>query len=61
MGDRMQRAKGKVTETKGRMKKDAGAATGRRDVEARGAGEEAKGRVQNAAGRARSALKKATR
>jgi uncharacterized protein YjbJ (UPF0337 family) len=61
MGDRAQRAEGKVEETKGRVKRSAGAATGDRSTEARGAGEELKGKAKNAVGRARSAVKKSTR
>jgi uncharacterized protein YjbJ (UPF0337 family) len=51
----------KAKEMKGRLERDAGAASGRPTTEARGAGEEAKGKVENAAGKARSAVKKATR
>jgi uncharacterized protein YjbJ (UPF0337 family) len=51
MGDRMERAKGKFEETKGKVKKNVSV----------GAGEELKGKAKNTAGRARSALKKATR
>jgi uncharacterized protein YjbJ (UPF0337 family) len=61
MADRAQRAKGKAEEVKGRVKRGAGAATGRPDTERRGAGEEAKGKVRKAVGKARSAAKKATR
>jgi uncharacterized protein YjbJ (UPF0337 family) len=61
MGDRAQRVEGKAKEMKGRLERDAGAASGRPTTEARGAGEEAKGKVENAAGKARSAVKKATR
>ena len=61
MGDRTQRAKGKAEEKKGRVKREAGAATGRPSTEARGAAEEVKGKTKNAVGRARSAVKKSTR
>ena len=56
MGDRTQRAEGKAEETKGRVKRAAGAATGDSGTEARGAGEELKGKAKNAVGRARSAV-----
>ena len=46
MGDRTQRVKGKAEETKGRLKRETGAATGRPGTEARGAGEELKGKAQ---------------
>jgi len=61
MADRAQRAKGKIAEVKGRAKREAGLATGKRSTEVRGAGEELKGKVQNAAGRVASGVKKATR
>ena len=61
MGDRTQRVKGEAEELKGKTKKDAGRATGRRGTQARGAGEELKGKARNAAGKAASAVKKATR
>ena len=61
MGDRAQRAKGKAEETKGRVKREAGIATGRPSREARGAAEEAKGKTRKGVGKARSAAKKATR
>jgi len=61
MGDRTQRVKGKAEETKGRMKRAGGAATGDRSTEAKGAGEELKGKAKNAVGKARSAVKKSTR
>jgi uncharacterized protein YjbJ (UPF0337 family) len=61
MADRAQRAEGKLEETKGRVKRGAGAATGNRSTEAEGAGEELKGKAKNAVGKARSAVKKATR
>lgn len=51
MGDRLQRVKGKVEETKGKVKKNVSV----------GAGEELKGKTKNTAGRARSAIKKTTR
>jgi uncharacterized protein YjbJ (UPF0337 family) len=51
MGDRLQRVKGKVEETKGKVRKNVSV----------GAGEELKGKTKSAAGRARSALKKHTR
>jgi uncharacterized protein YjbJ (UPF0337 family) len=61
MGDRKQRAKGKAEEVKGRVKQNAGRATGRQGTEARGAAEATKGKTKNALGRAQSAVKKATR
>lgn len=61
MGDRKQRAEGKVNELKGSAKREAGRATDKPSTEARGAAEEIKGKTQNAAGKARSAVKKATR
>jgi uncharacterized protein YjbJ (UPF0337 family) len=61
MGDRTQRAKGKAEEVKGRVKREAGIATGSPGREARGAGEELKGKTKKTVGRARSAAKKATR
>lgn len=61
MGDRTQRVKGKTEETKGRVKRATGAATGDRSTEAKGAGEELKGKAKNAVGKARSSLKKSTR
>lgn len=61
MGDRAQRTKGKAEEAKGRVKREAGFATGRPGTESRGAAEEVKGKVKNKVGRARSAVKKATR
>ena len=61
MGDRMQRAKGKAEETKGKIKKNVGRETGRGSTEAKGAAEEAKGKVKKTVGKARSAVKKATR
>jgi uncharacterized protein YjbJ (UPF0337 family) len=61
MGDRTQRIKGKGEEAKGRVKREAGIASGRPGTEARGAGEELKGKAKNATGKARSAVKKATR
>ncbi len=61
MGDRMQRAKGKAEELKGKTKKETGRAAGRPTTETRGAGEELKGKTRNAAGKAASAVKKATR
>jgi uncharacterized protein YjbJ (UPF0337 family) len=50
-----------LEETKGRVKRGAGAATGNRSTEAKGAGEELKGKAKNAVGKARSAVKKGTR
>lgn len=61
MGDRTQRAQGRAKELKGKLKRDAGAASGRPGREARGAGEELGGKVKNAAGKARSAVKRGTR
>jgi len=61
MGDRTQRVKGKAEETKGRMKRKTGDATGRPGTAARGAAEEVKGKTKNAAGKASSAFKKSTR
>ena len=61
MGDRTQRLKGKAEETKGRLKRETGQATGRPGTEARGAVEELKGKAKNAVGRARSAAKESTR
>ena len=61
MGDRMQRAKGKVEETKGSAKKNIGRETGDPELEAKGAGDEVKGKGQNTLGKARSALKRMTR
>ncbi len=61
MGDRTQRVRGKAEEAKGRLKREAGIATGRPSTETRGAGEELKGKTRNAVGRARSAAKKAMR
>ncbi|MBV9334940.1 MAG: CsbD family protein [Solirubrobacterales bacterium] len=61
MGDRTQRVKGKAEETKGRLKREAGDATGRPETVARGAAEEAKGKAKNTVGKARSAFKKSTR
>jgi len=40
MGDRAQRVKGKAEETKGRVKRETGVASGRSGTEARGAGED---------------------
>ena len=61
MGDRMQRAKGKLEETKGSFKRNVGRETGDREMQAKGTGEEMKGKGQNTLGKARSAIKKATR
>ena len=61
MADRAQRARGKAEETKGRVRRETGIATGRPETESRGAAEEAKGKTKNAIGRARSAFKKSTR
>ena len=61
MGDRTQRIRGAAESAKGRIKKDAGYATGRPGTEAKGAAEEAKGKARNTVGKARSAVKKATR
>jgi uncharacterized protein YjbJ (UPF0337 family) len=46
---------------KGRLKRDAGYASGRPGTQARGAGEEVAGKAKNAAGKARSAIKRGTR
>jgi uncharacterized protein YjbJ (UPF0337 family) len=61
MADRMQRAKGKAEETKGKVKKNVGIETGRPGTEAKGAAEELKGKAKKNVGKARSAAKKATR
>jgi uncharacterized protein YjbJ (UPF0337 family) len=61
VGDRMQRAKGKLEETKGSVKKNVGRETGDPELEAKGAGEEFTGKSQNTLGKARSALKRVTR
>jgi uncharacterized protein YjbJ (UPF0337 family) len=61
MGDRIQRAKGATKEAAGRMKRDAGEATGRPSTSARGAGKQVKGEAEKAVGKARSAAKTATR
>lgn len=61
MADRAQRARGKAEETKGRVKREAGLASGRPATETRGAGEELKGKSRKAVGKARSAFKKKTR
>jgi uncharacterized protein YjbJ (UPF0337 family) len=61
MGDRMQRVEGKAKEVKGRMKREAGADSGRQRTATSGAGEELAGKAKNAVGKARSALKKSTR
>jgi uncharacterized protein YjbJ (UPF0337 family) len=61
MADRAQRAEGKVEEVKGRVKREAGQATGRKGTEARGAAEELKGKAKKTIGKARGDLKKASR
>jgi uncharacterized protein YjbJ (UPF0337 family) len=61
MGDRTQRLKGAMESAKGRIKRDAGYASGKPATEASGAAEEAKGKTENTVGKARSAVKKATR
>lgn len=61
MGDRTQRARGKLDETKGSLKRQTGRDTGRTQTEFRGAAEELKGKAKNAIGRARSSMKKNTR
>ena len=50
MADRAQRVKGKAEETKGRVKRETGVASGRPGTETRGAGEELKGKARNAVG-----------
>jgi uncharacterized protein YjbJ (UPF0337 family) len=61
MADRAQRVRGKAQETKGRLKREAGIASGRPATETRGAAEELKGKSRNTVGKARSAVKKKTR
>ncbi len=61
MTDREQRIEGKADELKGRIKRGMGAATGRRDTEAKGAAQELKGKAKNAVGQAHSAVKKHSR
>jgi uncharacterized protein YjbJ (UPF0337 family) len=61
MGDRLQRARGASEAARGRVKRDAGIASGKPATEARGSGKVAKGKTKNAVGKARSAAKKATR
>jgi uncharacterized protein YjbJ (UPF0337 family) len=61
MGDRMQRAKGKAEEMKGKTKMAAGRANRKPSTTAKGAVEAAKGKTKNTAGKASSAVKKATR
>jgi uncharacterized protein YjbJ (UPF0337 family) len=61
MADRLQRAKGSAESAKGKLKKEAGAVSGRPTQQARGAAEEASGKAKNATGKLRSAAKKATR
>jgi uncharacterized protein YjbJ (UPF0337 family) len=60
MGDRTQRAKGKVNEAAGRAKAAAGYHTGSGKTEAKGVGKQLKGKSQEAAGKARSTAKKKT-
>ena len=52
MGDRAQRVEGKAKELKGRIKRKAGAATGRPGTETRGAGDEIKGKAKKQVGKA---------
>jgi uncharacterized protein YjbJ (UPF0337 family) len=61
MGDRTQRVEGKLKEAKGRVKRDAGAASVHPETEAGGAVDEVKGKAKNAVGKARSAVKRDTR
>jgi uncharacterized protein YjbJ (UPF0337 family) len=52
---------GKVDEVKGRVKKAAGKATGRRKLQAKGQVQVAKGKVKQAATKAKKKVKRATR
>lgn len=61
MADRTQRAKGAAESVKGKVKREAGYASGKPGTEAKGAAEDVKGKSRNAVGKARSAVKKKTR
>jgi uncharacterized protein YjbJ (UPF0337 family) len=61
MGERTQRAEGKMEEAKGRLKQTAGRATGRGDTEARGVADDVKGKAKDAVGKVRSVAKRNTR
>ncbi len=47
------RTKGKITDIKGRIKRQAGEWTGREDLQAEGAKEQLEGKAQNVVGRAK--------
>jgi len=52
--------KGKITETKGMIKKNVGRATNDPDMEAEGAAEETGGKLRGAVGDVKSAVRKTT-
>ncbi|MCU1285749.1 MAG: CsbD-like protein [Acidobacteriales bacterium] len=51
------RAKGKVDDIKGRVKRQVGEWTGDEDLQAEGTADQAKGKVQNAFGKVKDAAK----
>jgi uncharacterized protein YjbJ (UPF0337 family) len=58
MGDRIQQARGKADEIKGRIKREVGHASGDPSTEAHGAAEQLKGKAEKAIGKARGAAKR---
>jgi uncharacterized protein YjbJ (UPF0337 family) len=61
VGDRKQRLQGKAEELKGRVKREAGAASDKPGTELRGAAEQLKGKLKQTIGNVRSDAKRHTR
>jgi uncharacterized protein YjbJ (UPF0337 family) len=61
MGDRAQRAKGKLNVSAGKAESAVGRTTRNRSAEAKGAAKAVKGKTQQAIGKARGAAKKVGR
>jgi uncharacterized protein YjbJ (UPF0337 family) len=55
------RAKGKLTDMGGRLKRQTGEWTGDKDLQAEGAGEQVKGKTQNVVGKVKDAGRDAVR